>query len=280
MNTTITPASHVDGSAASAPIPGIGGRVTMARVVVSEWLKLRSLRSTWLTFGATLLTLVGLGLLICGLTAAHWADMPPASRAHFDPVEASFGGVFFAQLALGVLGVLVVTGEYSTGTIRASLTAVPRRLPVLWAKAGVFAVVTFGLTGAGAFAAFLGGQALLGAHGTTVGPPQVLRVFGVALYLTVVGLLGIGLGALLRSTAGGIAVLFGVLLVVPISAGFLPSDWQRTLAPYLPSNAGAALYKLHAHPGMLAPWTGFALFAGYALAVIALAAVLLRRRDT
>ena len=164
--------------------------------------------------------------------------------------------------------------------IRATFGAVPTRLPVLWAKLAVFASVVFSVCLVSSFAAFLGGQALLGTHGVSLGAPGALRaVFGVALYLTVTGLLGVAFGFIIRNTAGGIAALFGLLLVLPGLSNLLPTSWQNSVVPYFPSNAGQALYTQRADGATMHPWPGFALFVGYlAIAVIA-AAVTLRRRD-
>jgi hypothetical protein len=200
--------------------------------------------------------------------------------AQFEPVARSLGGVQLAQLAIGVLGVLVVTGEYATGMIRSSLMAVPRRVPVLGAKLVVFGACTFVLTLVSAFVAFLLGQQLLGAHGTTLSAPGALRaVIGVALYLTVVAALAVGLGFLLRSTAGGIATLVGLLLVLPGLGRLLPTSWQNHILPYLPSNAGAGVWAVRSDPGMLGTWTGFAVFCAWAVAALVLGAVVLKRRD-
>jgi ABC-2 type transport system permease protein len=203
-------------------------------------------------------------------------------RARISPTGASLRGVLLAQLIIGVLGVLVVTGEYSTGMIRASLSAAPTRLPVLWAKAIVFAVVTWALCTASAFVAFFAGQALLHAQhfDTTLSAPGVLRsVMGAGLYLTVVGLLGVALGWIIRHTAGAISALFGLLLILPLLAEALPDSWAQHIVPYLPSNAGARIMNPRISPGDLAPWTGFAWFCGYLVVSIVVAAVLLTRRD-
>jgi ABC-type transport system involved in multi-copper enzyme maturation permease subunit len=254
--------------------------VTQGRVLVSEWIKLRSLRSTVYTLLAAIVMTVGLGMLFAGVTANRWAQLDPPERAQFDPTGVSLRGVFLAQLAIGVLGVLLISGEYSTGMIRATLAAVPKRLPVLWAKAGLFSVVAAVLMIAASFAAFLGGQALLGSHSTTLAAAGVARaVVGAGLYLTVVGLLGVGLGFIIRNTAGAIATLFGLLLVLPVLGAVLPSSWAKHIVPYLPSNAGQAVMSVHQAPGDLAPWTGFAVFCGYAAAAIIAAAILLKRRD-
>ncbi|MEU8590063.1 ABC transporter permease [Streptomyces sp. NPDC048664] len=258
------------------------GRVTQPRVIHSEWIKLWSLRSSLFTLPAAVVAMVGLGCLLSYFTAARWDDLPPQERLAFDPTLVSLRGMYLAQLAVGVLGVVVVSGEYATGMMRSSLAAVPRRLPVLWAKALVYTAVTWVLMTAASLGAFLAGQAALSGHGlsTSLGSPGVLRaVLGAGLYLTAVGLLGVAFGALIRSTAGGIATLFGLLLVLPLLAQALPSSWLDEVNPYLPNMAGQSVVHVHQEPHTLAPWPGFALFCGYALAVLAAAAVALKRRD-
>jgi ABC-type transport system involved in multi-copper enzyme maturation permease subunit len=228
------------------------------------------------------IALIGFGTLFCAVTANRWPHMRAAEQAAFDPALTSLRGYFLAQLAIGVLGVLVITGEYATGMIRATMSAVPRRLPVLWAKAVLYAAVTWVLATVGALIAFLIGQAVLSSRHieTSIASPGVARVvFGTGLYLTVVGLLGVAIGCLIRNTAGGIATVFGLLLVVPVLAEALPSSWSNAISPYLPSNAGQAVIALHPDPHTLAPWSGIGLFLLYALAALAAAAVLLKRRD-
>jgi ABC-type transport system involved in multi-copper enzyme maturation permease subunit len=259
-----------------------GARVTQPRVLASEWIKFRSLRSSYVTLAATILTLVGLGLVFCAVIGSRFSQLSPAEKATFDPAATSLKGLYLAQLLIGVLGVLVASGEYNTGMIRASLSAVPRRLPVLWAKLGVFAAVTFVATTIGAFVAFFAGQALLsGQHAqTTLGTPGSLRaVVGTGLYLTAVGMLGVALGWILRHSAGAIATMFGVLLVLPVLGDSLPPSWTQHIAPYLPSAAGQTVTMVHQDPGALAPWTGFAVFCAYLAAAVITAAVLLTRRD-
>ncbi|MFF7159602.1 ABC transporter permease subunit [Streptomyces sp. NPDC008139] len=261
---------------------GPRGEVTLARVLHSEWIKLRTLRSTFYTLIAGMVALIGFGALFCAVTANRWPHMSPHERADFEPALTSLRGFFLAQLAVGVLGVLMITGEYATGMIRASLSAVPRRLPVLWAKAGLYAAVTWVVMTAGALIAFLVGQALLSSRhiGTSLSDPGVTRmVLGAGLYLTVVGLLGVAIGALVRNTAGGIATVFGLLLVLPVLAEALPTSWADHINKYLPSNAGQSLISLHQDATSLAPWTGFLVFCLYAAVALAGAAVLLKRRD-
>ncbi|MFI6059996.1 ABC transporter permease [Streptomyces sp. NPDC051286] len=254
------------------------GKVTLRRVLKSEWIKLRTVHSTSITLLTAVVAMVGLGMLVSHLRAGH---LDARELAHFNGAEVSLGMYRPAQLAIGVLGVMVFTGEYSTGMIHATLTAVPRRLPMLVAKAAVFTGVVLVLMTAAAFTAFFGGQAVLSsAHlDTHLSAPGVTRVvFGTALYLTVVGLFGVALGAIIRSSAGAIATLVGILLVLPGLGALLPADWAQHIDPYLPSNAGQAVLSVVPDPAM-APWTGLSLFAGYAAALLGLAAWLLKRRD-
>jgi ABC-2 type transport system permease protein len=258
------------------------GRVTQVRVARSEWTKLWSLRSTRWSLLVAVIAMAGIGILFSAVQMAHWTQMSAHDRASFDPIDRSIGGWHFAELAIGVLGVLVITGEYSTGMIRSSFAAVPRRLPVLWAKAVVYGAVVFALMLPSALLAFFVSQAIDTQHHvqTTIGAPHVLRaVIGCALFLTAVGLLGLALGALVRNTAGGIATFAGVMFVLPGVAAILPNSWGDSIDPYLPLSAGTAILSVHPDSGSLAPWTGFALFCGYALAAMALAAWLLVRRD-
>ena len=185
-------------------------RVTPARVLHSEWIKLRSLRSTALTLAAAVLTMVAMGWIIAWATNRNWSELRPDEQAAFSAIDFTLAGSTLAQLAIGVLGVLLITGEYATGMIRATFGAVPRRLPVLWAKAALYAAVTFVLMLLASLAAFLGGQELLGTHGTTLSAPGAVRaVVGVAGYLTLIGVFAVALGFIIRSTAGGVASLFG-----------------------------------------------------------------------
>jgi ABC-2 type transport system permease protein len=265
---------------ASAQTPVQVSSVTQRRVLASEWIKMRSLRSTILTLAAAVVAMVVLAWLVGWATNAHWSSMHPDERAGFNPIDRSLAGVNLAQLAIGVLGVLLVTGEYATGMIRATFAAAPRRLPVLWAKTALYAVVTFVLLLVSAFLAFVIGQHFLASHGTTLGAPHAWRaIIGVAGYLTLVGVLAIAFGFMIRSTAGGIATLFGLLLVVPGVGQLLPASWQTHTLPYLPSNAGSSIFSVHTDPSALSPATGLLVLCIWVAAALAGAAVLIRRRD-
>jgi hypothetical protein len=267
----------------AATLPA-GIRVTQARVALSEWTKLRSLRSTrWSVLVAVVLT-IGFPCLFAAVTSSHWGSMSPGDRANRHPLEIALAGVNVSQLAIGVLGVLVITGEYSTGMIRATMCAVPKRLPALWAKLGVFAAVTFALMLPAVLAAFFASQAILSRHDilqTSFSDASVARtVIGGALYLTVFGLFTLALGAIIRNTAGGIAAWVGIMFVLPPLMFALPSSWNHAISKYLPDSAGRAIFQLTHGSDSLGPWTGFALFCGYTAVAVAIAAVLLVRRDT
>jgi len=272
-------------SSTTAPTTGTAGRrvgVTQWRTVRSEWIKLWSLRSTRYSLAVSVIAMAGLGILVSAVQMAHWNQLHADDRANFNPIDSSLGGWHLAQLAIGVLGVLVISGEYATGQIRSTFLAVPRRLPVLWAKAGVYGAVTLVLMTVSSFVAFLISQPILRQHHvqTSLGQPHVLRsVIGAALFLTVTGLLGLSLGALVRNTAGGIAAFAGVMFVLPGISAILPNSWGDRLNPYLPLMAGSDIIGNQPDPTALSAWGGFLLFCAYAAGTLAIAAVLLVRRD-
>jgi hypothetical protein len=254
--------------------------VTPARVLRSEWTKLHSLRSSRITLLVAVGLLVGLGLLIPLVSVTNWT--PHTSTANYDSVSRSLGGIYLAQLAFGVLGVLLITGEYTTGMIRATFAAVPRRLPVLWAKLGVFGAVTLVLGTAACLVAFLAGQAVFASRhvDASLGDPGVARaVLGAGLCLTGIGALGLGLGALIRNSAGAVATLTGLLFVVPVIVSVLPERWADAIGPYLPGNAGTAVIVTHPSPDALGPWADLGILGAWAAVAVAVAAVMLIRRD-
>jgi ABC-type transport system involved in multi-copper enzyme maturation permease subunit len=254
--------------------------VTQTRVVLSEWTKLRSLRSSRITLLVALGLTVGLGLLVALVSVTNWT--PGTPTVGYRSVERSLGGIYLAQLAFGVLGVMLVTGEYSTGMIRATFAAVPRRLPVLWAKLGVFLAVTLVLGTLACLVAFLGGQAIFASKhvDASLGDPHVARaVLGAGLFLAGIGALGVGLGALLRNTAAAIATLTGLLFVAPVIVSVLPQRAADKIGPYLPADAGTSIINVFPDPHRLAPWTGLGVLCAYAGVTTAIAAVMLVRRD-
>jgi ABC-2 type transport system permease protein len=254
-------------------------RVTQVRVMRSEWTKFRSLRSTLYTLGIAVVLMTGLAALFSAITANQPGGFNPGDTAW----STSQGSAVFAQLAIGVLGVLMISGEYSTGSIRSSLTAVPKRLPMLWAKVIVFAAVVFGTMLVASFASFFAGQALLNANGmgVSISDPNALRaVVGAALYLTVVGITGVALGALFRNTAAAISTVVVVFFVLAPLTLLLPASWAEHFVPYLPANAGGRLFSGNfGIVSPLSPWAGFAVMTTYAVVLLGFAAWRLRRND-
>lgn len=252
------------------------GRVTFPRLVLSEWTKLRTVRSTVWSLLVAVIFIVGLSVLVPEVRMHH---LRPGERID-NPLEITLAGVQIAQLAIGVLGVLVITGEYSTGMIRATMAAAPRRLPVLWSKLVVYGATVLALTVPAAFVAFFVGHAILQPHHQAVafGAHGVARALvGAGLYLTVVGLFGLALGAIIRNTAGGIALFAALMFVLPPLMNVLPVSWNNAISPYLPLQAGERVLQLQS--GTLTPWEGFAVLCGYVVVAFVVAAVLLRRRD-
>lgn len=283
------------------------GRVGLRRAMAAEWTKLWSVRSTmW--------TLVGTGLAVVGLCALSTGTVS-ASDIIDDPTRRSLIGIFLGQLIFGVLGVLVMSAEYGTGTIRATLSAVPRRPLVLSAKVLVFGAVAVVVSEVLAFSAFALGQALLSAKhavGTSavaalraqqlgvkiphnlqtalsggsasLGQSGVLRaVVGGGLYLAVLGLLALGLATIIRHTAGAISTFVGVVLVLPLIVQALPTSISNAVARYLPANIGLVLFSTHGAPDRVgpafSPWAGFALLVLYTVVTLGLGCWVLVRRD-
>jgi ABC-type transport system involved in multi-copper enzyme maturation permease subunit len=282
---------------AMQPDPRLG--VTQPRVVVSEWVKFRSLRSTWWSIGIALAVSIGFGLLFADLRGNDMAQ-GQGDGFELDQTVLSLRGFYLAQLAVGVLGVLFVTGEYSTGMIRATLSAAPKRVPVWVAKIAVFAGVIFVVTLVAALIAFLAGQAVLSHYhlnpgarvitpqgavditqlGVPLSHPGSLRaVFGAALYMVGVGLLGLGCGFAIRNAGGAIAALFGLILILPLLAQALPSSLQQHIMKYLPLMAGTAGMNTVPVDDQLSPWAGLGVFAIYVAVALTIGLVVLRRRD-
>jgi ABC-2 type transport system permease protein len=257
-------------------------RAVLPHVVRSEWTKLRSVRSTVSSLLATFGITVGLGAVFTWAYVNRFDQQTLADRLAFDPTSRSLSGLFLAQLAIGVLGVLVISSEYATGLIRTTFTAVPQRRTVLGAKVAVFGVVSLLVNLVSVFAAFLVGQAILSSKnvGVSLGDPNVLRaVSGAGLYLTFVALLGLGFATVVRRTAGAIAALVGFVLVFPLLAQALPSPWNHDVAKYLPNELGDALYSTHTSPNHLSPAAALGVMALYLVATYAIATLLITRRD-
>lgn len=276
---TTTPAEIVDTLDSTE---GSGRRYVLPYVMRSEWTKFRSVRSTVWSLIATFGITVGFGALFSWAYISRYNEQSLSERLSFDPTAHSLRGLFLAQLAIGVLGVLVISSEYVTGLIRITLTAVPQRRTVLAAKAIVFGAVSLVVSMVSVFVAFLVGQAILdGKHlGVSLADPHVLRaVLGAGAYLTIVGLLGLGIATIVRRTAGAITTLVGLVLVFPLLAQALPSPWNHDIAKYLPSQLGAALFSVRPDPNLLSPGTALGVAALWLITTYTIATILITRRD-
>ncbi|WP_147918178.1 ABC transporter permease [Ruania zhangjianzhongii] len=266
--------------------PLAGAHVTFGRVLGSEWIKFTSLRSTVWTIAVTLVVMVGFALLMAwGMSFANEAPagaeappMPDGAMLGLAAVTTSYG---LAQIVMAVWGVLVISGEYSTGQIRSTLTAVPTRLPVLAAKGLLMALASFIVGALGVALSVLATAPILSSNDMALdlGDSATQQVLiGVPLYLTGITLLALGIGALVRHSAGGIAVVLGLIIVLPILTT-IPLDFIDTIAPYFPSAAGERIVMGEMTGAVLTPWQGYGVFMIYVVAALAAAGVLLRRRD-
>ena len=266
--TTIAPITGISGLGASTGQPSV-----LPDLMRSEWAKLRSVRSTYWSLAVAVVAMIGYGAIN---TASHTGPQP----ANFDPVLTSLSGILVAQLAIAVLGVLVITSEYSTGMIRATFAAAPQRHLVIAAKAGAFGAIAFAVGTVASVIAFLVGQAILGAHGVSLTSPGAARsIIGVGLYLGLLAVLAVALGTIVRRTAGAIAALVGLILILPALLLTLPASIQDTVVKFLPGNAGQAIFTTTKDSSTLSPWVGLAIFALYVAAAAAISIVLVRRRD-
>ena len=255
---------------------------SFADVVRSEWTKARTVPSTmWTLITATVIG-IGLGALISAVSANHYAKSSLSDKLTWDPTSISTAGLGIAQLAIGVLGVLLITSEYSTGAIGSSLAAVPRRGRFLGAKAVVLVSLIFVVTEVITFASFFIGQALISGHAptATLGDTTVLRaLIGGGLVGALLALMGLALGALLRHAAGAIAVLVAILFVLPGIAAALPASIEHTLQEYWPTQAGGQVTQVVHTANTLSPWAGFGVFLLFVAVLYGLAFAVLNRRD-
>jgi ABC-type transport system involved in multi-copper enzyme maturation permease subunit len=255
----------------------------MRQLMRAEWIKLWSLRSSKWTLLALVGLTVGLGALISAETASHFAHTSLIDKRTWDPTNNSLAGVGFGELAVAVFGVLAITAEYSSGTIRSSVAAAPRRTPLLVAKSIVYAGVALAVGEVISFASYFIGQALFSGHAPVshIGDGGVVRAIVLTgLYLAMVCLIALGIGLALRHTAGAIASLVGLLLVLPGVFAALPSSLQNSIEKFMPeqiaaSSTGAVVPEAH----YFGPWTGFAVLCLYATVALAIGAWTFARRD-
>jgi len=250
--------------------------------VISEWTKLRSVRSTYWSIFAAIVVGIGLGAAISAGNAHAYSHMSRQDQLTFDPTALSTAGLFFAQLALGVMAIMTVTSEYSTGTIRTTLAAVPQRGYVLAAKAFLVSLLSLLIAAGIAFAGFFVGQAIFAGHNldVSISAPGVLRaVIGAALYIGALALFAMGLAVILRHTAGAITGLTAIVFILPGVSNLLPDSWQHNLSRYFPANAGSSITSTVHQTNTLNPWPGYLVFVAWAALSLGIGWLLLRRRD-
>ncbi len=253
-------------------------RVTLARAARSEWIKFRTVRSNLVAVGAAMAAAIGFGALFSSLAGS---DDGPGSFAT-DGLSLSLAGFNLSQIIVAILGVALVANEYQSGLIRTWFGSAPDRLRVLVAKIGVYGTVLFGASLVAGVIAFLAGQALLPAGFTalTLGSDGVMQaLLGTAFYMACIGVIGVGLGFLLRSTAAGAGAVVTMLMIAPIMIGLLPASISDPLARLLPSNAASAVQGVESNIDLLSAGWGIAVLLAWVLAIGGSAAVALKRRD-
>ncbi|MEU8876057.1 ABC transporter permease [Streptomyces javensis] len=263
--------------------PAPAGRATFRHSLHAEWIKIRTMRSTLYVILGTLAFCMGLASLNGTSAGGDYAAMTAADRAAFDPLATSLRGYLLAQIALGLMGGLVITSEYGARTIVSTLTAVPHRARVLAAKATALIAVALPVGLLVSLSGFLVGQAALaGADAPHLGlsEPQALRgILGGGLYLTLAALFGLAIGTVIRSTTATVTTLFGTMLIVQAFVPALPGAFGDRVAKYWPPIAGGQIITGYRDPALLGPWSGLAVMAGCVAALLTAAFIVFRRRD-
>jgi ABC-2 type transport system permease protein len=250
------------------------------QVIRSEWTKIRSVASTVWTLSLAVVVTIALGMLISALSRNQFDSMPVQDRLSFDPTYVSFAGMSLGQLAMIVFGVLVVSNEYSTGMIRASLAAVPQRATFLFGKISVAGALALGVGMATSFAAFFLGQAMLGPHGARLGDPGVLRaVIGGGLYMTLIAMFSMGVAAMLRSPMLSLGILMPFFFLISNILGNV--DATKKIGRFLPDQAGSRIMQVvpTADDTPYGPWGGLGIMVLWVIAALAGGYALLKRRD-
>ena len=256
--------------------------ISLGSSVRSEWIKFRSVRSTlWGLITLVILT-IGIGVLVSFAVRGHWSHASFRDRITFDPVNTSLSGTLFAQFAVGVIGALFVSNEYANKTIRTSLSAMPRRMTFAFGKITVLVVSLFLITEAVCIIAVLAGQSVLSGVTPTgsLGNASDLRaVLSAGVYLTLLSLLGLALGLILRHTSWAISVFVSLLLILPLLVFLLPSNWQNDVSKYLPANLGQSMTSTTVAAHSFAPWTAMIILVVYVAGLLTAGLMLLVSRD-
>ena len=282
MTTTLDASTAIDtmaiDSTTNATAAPPTGRVRTWNVARGEWTKFWSVRSTRLALLAAGVVTVVFGMIFSAVAESGEAAGPATLLT--DPLDLALAGMALGEMIVGVLGVLIVAGEYSTGLIRTTFAAVGRRTTVLWAKSAVLATSVVAMAVAAVVAAVVLGQAVYAGDLATVPLADALDVIlGSVVYLTGIGLIGLALGFLLRSTAAGIATLVGAVFIGPNLLNLLPDSITDVFMKYLPSEAGDAMMTQVTDPELLSRGAGYVVFLAWVIGLLALAGYLVQKRD-
>jgi len=256
--------------------------VTLMSTTRSEWIKFRSVRSTIMGFLLTFVLTIGLGVLITVAIRSHWSQTSPGDRFTFDAVSTSLAGTYFASFAVGVIGILFITSEYSSGSIRTTLAAVPNRVRLTLSKLIVLAVSMVIVSEIVCFITFLMGQAIFSGVVPTasLSSGAVLRsVLLAGVYLTLLAVLGFAIGLILRQSGACISVFTSILLIIPLIIFFLPQSWQSSVAKYEPSALGRAMMSTSPPSADFGAWTALMVLVIYVVVVLGVGTTMLVRRD-
>ena len=278
--TTITAPTETDHSEtmSTTTLPERTTRVRSINVIRGEWIKFWSVRSTSITLIAAGLATVAFGMIFSAVAESEEQAGPAAFLT--DPVDVALGGIGLSEMIIGVLGVMFVASEYSTGLIRTAFASVGKRSRIITAKVAVTAAGVFTIGLASVVGAVVLGQAVYAGSEPTVALTEVWDVvFGTTVYLTGVALIGIALGFILRSTAAGIGTLVGGVFIGPNLLQLLPDSVTDVFLKYLPSEAGSAMMTRVSDPDLLSRGAGYAVFAAWVVGLLAVAAVMTARRD-
>jgi ABC-2 type transport system permease protein len=284
--------STLEATRPTAPSVPVDAHLTFPRIVKSEWIKLRSLRSTMWALIITVVVMVGFSILLAFV--AHDIAAPSAGGPNEGPPSAGMSnaevvqlvntfGYYFAQLVVAVLGVLLITGEYGTGMIRSTMAAVPKRIPALAAKYLVVGVTTFVVAAVAIAISYLVTKPILAPDNLNAGlNGEIVRVFlATAMYLALISLFALSIGAMMRHSAGAISTVLGIMLLLPIILGILSNfvSWADNISKWLPTEVGGRMMATATKSGDLTPLQGFGMLALYVAVLGIASAVLLRRRD-
>lgn len=260
----------------------MNNEATLMSAAKSEWIKFRTVRSTIVGMLVFIVLTIGLGVLITSLIRANWHTVNLAQKLTFDPVSTSLGGLFFGQFAVGVIGSLFITTEYTSGAIRTSLTAVPNRVRLALAKLVVLVISLLVVSEIICLAAFLIGMQIFSGVVPTdsLSSGPVLRsVLLAGVYLALLAVFGFALGLILRQSVACISVFVSLLLIVPIIVFLLPQSLQNSIQRFEPSSLGSSMMSVVPKSEMFGAWAACGVLVIYVVVLTGIGVALFQRRD-